>query len=82
MTQSALLDERFRDNPLVTGAPHVRSYAGVPLHGTDRLPLGTLCVIDHRPRELSALPRRAHRRVCRLVGSHVRFVRRGGGAAG
>lgn len=48
-------DRRFFDNPLVTGAPHVRFYAGVPLVMTDGFVVGTLCVIDHRPRELSAL---------------------------
>ena len=45
-------DERFRDNPLVTGAPHVKSYAGVPLDAGDGLNVGTLCVIDNRARQL------------------------------
>lgn len=45
-------DERFRGNPLVDGRPNVIFYAGVPLKGADGLPLGTLCVIDHKPRKL------------------------------
>ncbi|MDR6512221.1 diguanylate cyclase (GGDEF)-like protein/PAS domain S-box-containing protein [Novosphingobium capsulatum] len=53
-------DDRFADNPLVTGAPDIRFYAGVPIHAAEdasddtspRLPLGTLCVIDDQPRTI------------------------------
>uniref|UniRef100_A0A486XIE5 FOG: GGDEF domain n=1 Tax=Rheinheimera sp. BAL341 TaxID=1708203 RepID=A0A486XIE5_9GAMM len=48
-------DERFADNHLVTGAPAIRLYAGVPLHSVEGLPLGTLCIIDDIPRELNQL---------------------------
>lgn len=50
----ASLDARFADNPLVTGATHLRFYAGAPLRARNGQQLGTLCIIDDRVKALSA----------------------------
>jgi GAF domain-containing protein len=63
----ALKDERFRDNPLVGGEPHIRFYAGLPLINDEGYALGTLCVIDKTPRNLSPAETEALRALGRLV---------------
>ncbi|MHA7277104.1 GAF domain-containing protein [Arthrobacter sp. HLT1-21] len=50
----ALVDGKFRDNPLVQLKPHIRFYAGLALRGPDGWPIGTLCIIDDRPRSFSS----------------------------
>ncbi|WP_052657434.1 GAF domain-containing protein [Thalassospira sp. HJ] len=53
VVEDATNDDRFRDNPLVTDAPFVRSYAGVPLTNPDGFKIGTLCVVDTTTRQFS-----------------------------
>lgn len=49
---NTLEDERFHDNPLVTDAPNIRFYAGYPLKLRQGINIGTLCLIDSKPREM------------------------------
>jgi PAS domain-containing protein len=53
LVPDAAEDARFRDNPLVTGDPHVRAYFGVPLKTDRGHALGTLCALDSKPRTFS-----------------------------
>jgi phosphoribosyl 1,2-cyclic phosphodiesterase/GAF domain-containing protein len=50
----ALQDERFRDNPMVSDGPRIRFYAGSVLHSPEGKRIGTVCILDVRPRQLSA----------------------------
>lgn len=53
----ALQDDRFADNPLVTGAPGIRFYAGVPLRLSNGAAVGALCVVDRQRRTLTPAQR-------------------------
>lgn len=62
-----LNDTRMADNPLCTSEPGFRFYAGAVLKGANGLPLGTLCVLDHKPRVLSD----HQRKVLRVLSRHI-----------
>jgi len=68
---NALKDGRFANNPLVQGDPKIRFYAGTPLITPDGLPLGTLCIIDRQPRQLSPAQLEALQRLGRQVVSQL-----------
>jgi EAL domain-containing protein (putative c-di-GMP-specific phosphodiesterase class I)/GAF domain-containing protein len=69
--EDAGLDPRFADNPMVTGAPHVRFYAGAPLRLASGHALGTLCIIDTRPRTFGAVDRARLADLAALVMAQV-----------
>ena len=71
----ARLDPRFADNPLVTGPPHIRFYVGAPLSTRAGLRLGTLCLIDRQPRQLSAEDRLALRELADCVEAEINGLR-------
>jgi PAS domain S-box-containing protein len=71
----ALADERFRGNPLVTDRPKVRFYAGAPLITQEGHALGTLCVLDHVPRDLTPDQKQALKALGRLVVAQIELRR-------
>jgi PAS domain S-box-containing protein len=68
-------DERFRANPLVTESPNVRFYAGAPLISQEGFALGTLCVLDRVPRQLSPEQKESLKALSRLVVTQMELRR-------
>jgi signal transduction histidine kinase len=69
------LDPRFVCHPLVIGDPHIRFYAGALLRTPDGLPLGTICVVDHKPRKLTPEQRDVLSALARQVMAQLEFRR-------
>ncbi len=75
LVPDATQDRRFDGNPLVEGEPHLRFYAGALLKTEEGLPIGTLCVLDHRPRQLTELQRETLRVLARQVMAQLELRR-------
>lgn len=67
IVSDAAKDERFHDNPFVTDSPNIKFYAGAQLKSKEGFNLGTLCVIDNKPRELSVEQKKALNALSREV---------------
>ncbi|MGW5722587.1 GAF domain-containing sensor histidine kinase [Amycolatopsis sp. NPDC003865] len=70
----AHLDPRFADNPMVTGPPYIRFYAGQPVSTPSGHKVGTLCVIDRKPRRLTSAERDRLRDLAHWVELEVAVV--------
>lgn len=70
----AASDPRFEDNPLVTGPPHIRFYAGCPIRSPDGHRIGTLCLIDPRARGFPQSDREILRDLAALVDDELRVT--------
>ncbi|MBB5711156.1 PAS domain S-box protein [Sphingomonas xinjiangensis] len=75
LVPDAAQDPRFERNPLVAGEPHLRFYAGALLKTQEGVPIGTLCVLDHHPRQLTALQQETLRVLARQVMAHLEMRR-------
>lgn len=67
IVNDSIEDRRFKDNPLVLGDPNIRFYAGAPLTDSEGLNMGTLCVIDQRPKVLTDYQKKALKSIARTV---------------
>lgn len=75
VVEDALQDPRFQHSALVLGEPHIRFYAGAPIRSDAGHPLGTVCVIDTRPRTLSEPQRQALQALARQTAALLQLRR-------
>lgn len=75
VVQDAATDSRYKANPFVTGAPHIRFYAGAPIIYQPGVHLGSVCVIDTLPRSLNRDERQMLRYLAELVVTELRLIK-------
>jgi hypothetical protein len=74
VVEDAAQDARFADNPLVTGEPNIRFYAGRPLLTDDGSAVGTLCIIDRQPRRFTQTERAALEDLAQVAEAELRLI--------
>lgn len=73
VVEDALADPRFKANALVVGKPHIRFYAGASIRVGEGVAIGSLCIIDHKPRKLSESDQRRLLMLARTVSNLLEF---------
>jgi diguanylate cyclase (GGDEF)-like protein len=76
VVENASLDPRFADSPLVCGDPSIRFYAGAPIRAENGQALGTLCILDRKPRQIGATGRKFLTNLASNVGSMLELHRK------
>jgi diguanylate cyclase len=76
IVENALDDKRFAENPLVTDAPNIRFYAGIPIKSVEGFSLGTLCVIDSKPKRPTEQELCALNDLAQLATKEIQFRER------
>jgi len=71
VVEDAAADDLFRGNPLVTGTPQIRFYAGAPIRDYAGYALGSLCVIDNKPRQISKEQRATLKTLAELTSDRI-----------
>lgn len=71
---NALEDERFHDNPLVSEAPSIRFYAGIPITIADNIRIGTLCAIDSKPKVLTPEELEVLKDLCEILKNEILYM--------
>jgi GAF domain-containing protein len=66
-----LADHRWASNTLVVGEPHIRFYAGYPLHGPRGWNIGSLCIIDDKPRSFGPSEQQILRALAAIVQRNI-----------
>lgn len=74
VVEDTYLDSRFHDNPLVTGDPNIRFYAGCPINYLHGYNLGTLCLLDTKPRQFDADDQQTLKELTELVESEITAI--------